>query len=155
MKKGRSLKKKTKKLPRIRKLSYKNKKHKYKLNYSSKKRRLSINEVIKHKNKNIKKATLSKNIKKAALSKKRRLNVLRIYRRNNNKKDCINGNRNSMPILHRKVCEGLERDRLLKSKSINKSDDSSESDGAHSSLKNELNKINQAIKELNKINQTK
>ena len=36
----------------------------------------------------IKKATLSKNIKKAALSKKRRLNVLRIYRRNNNKKDC-------------------------------------------------------------------
>ena len=70
MKKGRSLKKKTKKLPRIRKLSYKNKKHKYKLNYSSKKRRLSINEVIKHKNKNIKKATLSKILKKQHYLKK-------------------------------------------------------------------------------------
>ena len=70
-------------LPKLRVLTYKNKKHKYKLNYSSKKRRLSINEVIKHENKK------TKNIKKAALSKKRRLNVLRIYRRNNNKKDCI------------------------------------------------------------------
>lgn len=73
---------KTRRLPRLRKSSNKNKKHKYKLKYSAKKRRLAIHEGINYESKN------NKDIKKYALSKKKRLNVLRIYRRNSNKKDC-------------------------------------------------------------------
>jgi hypothetical protein len=72
-----------------------------------------------------------------------------------NKKDCISGDRNSMPRLHMKLCAGLERDRLLRGNSINKTDDSSVSNQVSSSRKNKLNKLNQSIKELNKINQTK
>tara|TARA_Y100000741_G_scaffold361536_1_gene345708 strand:- start:1295 stop:1624 length:330 start_codon:yes stop_codon:yes gene_type:complete len=70
-------------LPKLRPLTYKNKKHKYKLNETVRKRRQAINEKINsgsNKRKN--------SIKKRALSKKRRFNILRIYRRYNNIKDC-------------------------------------------------------------------
>ena len=79
--KGGKSKKKT--LPKLRKLSYKNKKHKYSLKDPQKKRILAIDEGIKGETKKTKKS-----IKKAASKKKARFNVLRIYRRNNNKKDC-------------------------------------------------------------------
>lgn len=73
----------TKKLPKLRIISYKNKKYKYKLNKTKKQRRLAIDEGINYEKKNNK---MSKKI--AAQKKKARFNILRIYRRNNNKKEC-------------------------------------------------------------------
>ena len=74
---------KTRKLPRLRKISKKNKKYHYKLKDPQTKRILAINEGVryemKHKN---------KTRKQAAIAKKGRFNILRIYRRNNNIKDC-------------------------------------------------------------------
>ena len=70
-------------LPKLKLLTSKNKKHKYKLNETARKRRLAINEKIKS-GANKRKGS----IKKRALSKKRRFNILRIYRRYNNVKDC-------------------------------------------------------------------
>jgi len=74
---------KTRKLPRLRKISKKNKKYHYKLKDPQTKRILAINEGVryemKHKN---------KTRKQAAIAKKGRFNILRIYRRNNNVKDC-------------------------------------------------------------------
>ena len=67
----------------MRKISYKNKKHKYSLKDPQKKRILAIDEGIKGESKKTKKS-----IKKSASKKKARFNVLRIYRRNNNIKDC-------------------------------------------------------------------
>ena len=68
-------------LPKLRKVSNKNKKHHYKLKYSSKLRRLAIDEGIMEK-------TSTMSIRKAASAKKGRLNILRIYRRNSNYDDC-------------------------------------------------------------------
>ena len=74
---------KKKSLPKLRVISYKNKKHKYKLNQSKKKRRLAIDEGVRNESK---KLNVTKKI--AAQKKKGRFNILRIYRRNNNKKEC-------------------------------------------------------------------
>ena len=58
-------------LPKLRPVSNKNKKYKYKLEYPQRRRILGINEGI-----------------KTETAKKGRLNILRIYRRNKNVKDC-------------------------------------------------------------------
>ena len=65
-------------LPKLKKINYNKKTHRYKLSNSTKKRRLAIDEGIKSK----------KNTRKAALAKKGRFNILRIYRKYNNYKDC-------------------------------------------------------------------
>lgn len=75
---------KSRKLPKLRKITLKNKKYKYKLSDSKRKRRLAINEGVKNESK---KLNVSKKI--AAQKKKGRFNILRIYRKNNNKKDCL------------------------------------------------------------------
>ena len=76
-------KKKTVMLPRLRPLRNYKKKHKYKLNKPFKKRILALNEGVNYEFKKKKKTK-----KQAAISKKGRLNILRIYRRNNNIRDC-------------------------------------------------------------------
>ena len=76
------MRKKTR-LPKLRALTYKNKKYKYKLNQTARKRRLAIDEKIKSERN---KTKVSR--RKAALSKKKRFNILRIYRRYKNVKDC-------------------------------------------------------------------
>ena len=76
-------KKKTIKLPRLRPLTMYKKKHKYKLKDPFKKRILALNEGVNYEFKKKKKTK-----KQAAISKKGRLNILRIYRRNNNVRDC-------------------------------------------------------------------
>ena len=70
-------------MPNLRKLSYKNQKHKYKLSDPHKKRIKSLDEGIKTESRKT-----EKSIKKAAVSKKARLNVLRIYRRNKDPTEC-------------------------------------------------------------------
>ena len=70
-------------LPKLRKVSYKNKKHHYKLKDPQKKRILAINEGVRYEMK-----YKNKTQKQAATAKKGRFNILRIYRRNNNIKDC-------------------------------------------------------------------
>jgi len=79
----RSPKRKVTKLPQLRDLSSKdrNKKYKYHIHDSDLKRRRAINEGIKSKK------TKSAQIK-AAKDKKARFNVLRIYRRYKNPKEC-------------------------------------------------------------------
>ncbi len=69
-------------LPKLRRITYKNKKHKYKLNDPQKKRVLAINEGINYEMKE------GKTKRRAATAKKGRLNILRIYRRNKKKKEC-------------------------------------------------------------------
>ena len=68
-------------LPTLKKTDYTKKKHKYKLKFTAKKRRLAIDEGISHESKKMP-------LRKAAIAKKGRLNILRIYRRNKNYKDC-------------------------------------------------------------------
>ena len=70
-------------LPKLKKVSFKNRKHHYKLNSSTKKRQLALNEGIRLEAKKTK-----KNIKKAAIAKKNRLNILRIYRKTKKVKEC-------------------------------------------------------------------
>lgn len=70
-------------LPKLQKVTYKNKKHHYKLKDPFKKRKLAIDEGIKTESKK-----KGNTIKKAALSKKGRFNILRIYRKYSNVKDC-------------------------------------------------------------------
>lgn len=70
-------------LPKLRPIDDSKKKHKYKLSYPTLKRRLAINEGIRHEVNN-----MNKTKKQAALAKKGRFNILRIYRRNNNKPQC-------------------------------------------------------------------
>ena len=81
--KRKSPKRKVTKLPQLRDLSSKdrNKKYKYHIHESDFKRRRAINEGIKSKK------TKSAQIK-AAKDKKARFNVLRIYRRYKNPKEC-------------------------------------------------------------------
>ena len=68
-------------LPKLKKINLSKKKNKYKLHYNTYKRRKAINDGIKSESN-------KKNMKKAALSKKARFNILRIYRRFKNKKEC-------------------------------------------------------------------
>ena len=69
-------------LPKLRLLTYKNKKHKYKLSDPQKKRILAIEEGInREKNK-------TKSRREAAVAKKARFNVLRIYRKNKKPEEC-------------------------------------------------------------------
>ena len=76
--------KKTRKLlPKLRKISYKNKKHHYKLKDPFRKRKLAIHEGV---NREAKKTGKTK--KKAAIAKKGRFNILRIYRKNKKIKEC-------------------------------------------------------------------
>ena len=66
-------------LPKLRKADSKNKKHHYRLTDPQTKRILAINEGIRNNR---------SGIKRGATAKKGRLNILRIYRRNNNYKEC-------------------------------------------------------------------
>ena len=76
--------KKTRKLlPKLRKISYKNKKHHYRLKDPFSKRKLAIHEGV---NREAKKTGKTK--KKAAIAKKGRFNILRIYRKNKKIKEC-------------------------------------------------------------------
>ena len=70
-------------LPKLRKISYKNKKHHYRLKDPFKKRKLAIHEGV---NNEAKKT--GKTRKKAAIAKKGRFNILRIYRKNKKVKEC-------------------------------------------------------------------
>ena len=70
-------------LPKLRKIDYSDKKHRYKLNFSTRKRRLAINEGIKDEKKKTKKT-----LRRAAIAKKGRFNVLRIYRRYKKVNEC-------------------------------------------------------------------
>ena len=70
-------------LPKLRKIDYSNKKHKYKLNFSTRKRRMAINEGIKDEKKKTKKT-----LRRAAIATKGRFNVLRIYRRYKKVNEC-------------------------------------------------------------------
>ena len=70
-------------LPKLRNISKKGKKHHYRLKDSQKKRILAIDEGIKYEMK-----SKNKTKKKAAIAKKGRFNILRIYRRYKNRKDC-------------------------------------------------------------------
>ena len=80
----RTKKRKTRKLlPKLRKISYKNKKHHYKLKDPFSKRKLAIHEGV---NREAKKTGKTK--KKAAIAKKGRFNILRIYRKNKKIKEC-------------------------------------------------------------------
>ena len=74
-----------KNLPKLRILSKENKKHIYKLYDTQKKRILAIEEGI-----NQKKNKTTKNKRDAAKMKKARFNILRLYRKNNDKKGCKN-----------------------------------------------------------------
>ena len=77
------MKKTRKLLPKLRKISKKNKKHHYKLKDPQKKRILAINEGVRYEMK-----YKNRTKKQAATAKKGRFNILRIYRRNKNIKDC-------------------------------------------------------------------
>ena len=70
-------------LPRLRKVSYKNKKHRYRLKDPFSKRKKAIHEGVK-----MEAEMKGRSIKKAAIAKKGRFNVLRIYRRNKKIKEC-------------------------------------------------------------------
>jgi len=72
-------------LPKLRKLSKENKKHIYKLYDPQKNRILAIEEGINQKKNKTKKAKIH-----AAKMKKSRFNILRLYRKNNDKKGCNN-----------------------------------------------------------------
>lgn len=70
-------------LPKLKPVMMKNKKYTYKLNDPPSLRHKAINEGVRYENKH-----MNKTIKQAAISKKGRFNILRIYRRNNNLKEC-------------------------------------------------------------------
>jgi len=70
-------------LPKLKKLSFKHRKHHYTLRSTDKKRQLAINEGIKMEAKKIKKT-----LKKSAIAIKNRLNILRIYRKTKKVKEC-------------------------------------------------------------------
>ena len=70
-------------LPQLKPVMMKNKKYTYKLNDPPSLRHKAIDEGIRYENKH-----MNKTKKQAAISKKGRFNILRIYRRNNNLKEC-------------------------------------------------------------------
>ena len=73
----------TRKLPKLRKIDFSEKKHRYKLHGTRKSRHLAIDSGIRRESKKTKKTR-----REAAAAKKARFNVLRIYRRFKNIKDC-------------------------------------------------------------------
>jgi len=81
-KKGGKKSKKPVVLPKLRPISYKNKKYRYHIKDPQKKRILAIEEGIQSESKN------KRTKREAAIAKKARFNVLRIYRKNNNYKEC-------------------------------------------------------------------
>lgn len=74
---------KTRKLPKLRKISYKNKKHHYRLKEPFSKRKLAIHEGV-----NMESKKTGKTKKRAAVAKKGRFNILRIYRKNKKVREC-------------------------------------------------------------------
>jgi len=74
---------KTRKLPKLRKISYKNKKHHYRLKDQFSKRKLAIHEGV-----NMESKKTGKTKKRAAVAKKGRFNILRIYRKNKKVREC-------------------------------------------------------------------
>ena len=74
---------KTRKLPKLRKISYKNKKHHYRLKDPFSKRKLAIHEGV-----NMESKKTGKTKKRAAVAKKGRFNILRIYRKNKKVREC-------------------------------------------------------------------
>ena len=70
-------------LPKLKKSRNNKKKYHYKLKYTPKRRRMAINEGINYETKHTR-----RNKKQAAIAKKGRLNILRIYRRNNKNSEC-------------------------------------------------------------------
>ena len=73
----------SKELPRLKKINFSNKKHRYRLNGTRKNRYLAIDSGIRREARKTK-----KNKRQAATAKKARFNVLRIYRRYSNVEDC-------------------------------------------------------------------
>ena len=57
------------------------------------------------------------------------------------KKDCVGGDRKSMPKQWQKICEGLDGDRYLEGKPQSRSIDSDKSNETHSSLLDHVNKL--------------
>ena len=70
-------------LPKLRKIDYTKKKHRYHIKDSFRKRKLAIHEGV---NAEMKKS--KKTRKRAAIAKKGRFNVLRIYRKNKKVREC-------------------------------------------------------------------
>ena len=70
-------------LPKLKQVTYKNKKHRYHIKDSTTKRRRAIDEGVKKERKKTK-----KNMRSSAAAKKARFNVLRIYRRYKNPEEC-------------------------------------------------------------------
>ena len=70
-------------LPKLKKVDFAGKKYHYKLAQTARRRRMAINEGINYEFKK-----MGKTNRQAATAKKGRLNILRIYRRNKNLKDC-------------------------------------------------------------------
>ena len=70
-------------LPKLRKIDYTKKKHRYHIKDSFSKRKLAIHEGV-----NAEAKKTKKNKKQAAIAKKGRFNILRIYRKNKKPKEC-------------------------------------------------------------------
>lgn len=70
-------------LPKLKPANYEGKKYRYKLGFTARRRQMALNEGIQSEVQR-----LGKTKRKAATAKKGRLNILRIYRRNKNVKDC-------------------------------------------------------------------
>jgi hypothetical protein len=70
-------------LPKLKAVTYKNKKHRYHIKDSKTKRRRAIDEGVRKERKKTR-----KNMRSSAAAKKARFNVLRIYRRYKNPKEC-------------------------------------------------------------------
>ena len=101
-------------LPKLRKISYKNRKHTYKLKYSAKKRRLAIDEGV-----SMEKKKTGKTTRKAAIAKKGRFNILRIYRKNKKTKECEILTQD-MKYMDRKYKLGKTKNICSKNKTKNK-----------------------------------
>lgn len=70
-------------LPKLKKVDYTGKKYRYKLAKTARRRHMALNEGIQDEIQR-----MGKTKRQAATAKKGRLNILRIYRRNKNVKDC-------------------------------------------------------------------
>lgn len=101
-------------LPKLRKISYKNRKHTYKLKYSAKKRHLAIDEGV-----SMEKKKTGRTTRKAAIAKKGRFNILRIYRKNKKPEECEKLTRD-MKYMDKKYKLGKTKNICKKSKSKSK-----------------------------------
>ena len=103
-------------LPKLRKIDKSKKKHHYHIKDPQKKRILAIEEGIQHE-----KNKTRKSRRTAAAKKKARFNILRIYRRNNDKKGCqiITKDMRYMDIKYKlgktkNICGGSKNKQKLK-----------------------------------------